>query len=462
VLVSNGELSPVAFADSTPISANAYYYSRTGVALTQQFSSYSQIYRSQIWVATLVDKLGFATARLPLKVYERTDVGRGDARDSDYAKLLRNPNRRHDPFFMWLWTASTFEVYGEAIWFKLRAYPGGPPVEVWPVHPSNVYVRRDNKTGDLLYGYTIGGSQTPLFELPSADVVHFKSYNPDDQIRGLSRLEPLRPTIVNEDAMRRAQAAVWNNGARPSVTLETNGSLSDPAFTRLKAEWDAVHSGVDQWGKAALLEAGVQAKVIQLSAEEMQYIEGRKLNREEACARYDVPPPVVHILDRATFSNITEQMRSMYRDTMAPRLGLYESVLDTQLRPDFDPQGNHYAEFLLDEVLRGDFEARAAAYREGIAAGWLMPGEARDKENLPDAGQDTRRLYINSATVPLGTAAGANPPGQEVEIKPQIVKAIEAPTCGDCHIPDRGRLSARGLCSACEGRRGRALQKGTP
>jgi hypothetical protein len=31
---------------------------------------------------------------------------------------------------------------------------------------------------------------------------------------------------------------------------------------------------------------------------------------EEVCAAYDVPPPVVHILDHATFSNITEQLRS--------------------------------------------------------------------------------------------------------------------------------------------------------
>ena len=58
---------------------------------------------------------------------------------------------------------------------------------------------------------------------------------------------------------------------------------------------------------------------LELTAEEAQYIETRKLNREEVCAAYDVPPPVVHILDRATFSNITEQMRSMYRDTMGGR-----------------------------------------------------------------------------------------------------------------------------------------------
>jgi hypothetical protein len=105
------------------------------------------------------------------------------------------------------------------------------------------------------------------------------------------------------------------------------------------------------------------------------------------CAVYDVPPPVVHILDRATFSNITEQMRSMYRDTMAPRLGLYESVLDTQLRPDFDPRGDLYAEFLMDEVLRGSFEQRAAAYETMTRIGGMTPAEVRKAENLPVPGR---------------------------------------------------------------------------
>lgn len=453
MLVSDGQLSPVAFADSTPIAANAFYYPNTGLGLTAQFSTYSQIYRSQLWIATLVDKLGYATARLPLKVYQRGSDGRSDARDTPYGRLLRTPNRRHDPFFLWLWTASTFEVYGEALWFKLRASPGGPPVEVWPVHPSNVYVRRDNDNGDLIYGYHVGTAAAPIFELPSSDVVHFKSYNPENQIRGLSRLEALRPTITNEDATRRAQASVWTNGARPSVVLQSPKELSPGATERLRSNWSSLHSGVDRWGKAAVLEEGITAQVIQLTAEEMQYIEGRKLSREEACGRYDVPPPVVHILDHATFSNITEQMRSMYRDTMAPRLGLYESVLDTQLRPDFDPQGNLYSEFLLDEVLRGDFEQRSTAYDVGVRSGWLMPAEVRKMENLPDGGPDTHRLYVNAATVPLGTAAGANPVGEEVEIKPQIIKT--AAVCGACESQD-GPFSRRGLCRPCEGRAGAA------
>jgi hypothetical protein len=144
-----------------------------------------------------------------------------------------------------------------------------------------------------------------------------------------------------------------------------------------------VHSGVDNWAKSVILEEGLTPTILQMKADELQFIEGRKLNREECCAAYDMPPPAVHILDRATFSNITEQFRSLYRDTMAPRLGMYESTLQHQLAIDFAFEGPVYAEFLLDEVLRGDFEQRAAAVAQAIQTGQLMPSEAREMDNRP-------------------------------------------------------------------------------
>jgi hypothetical protein len=207
----------------------------------------------------------------------------------------------------------------------------------------------------------------------------------------------------------------------------------------------------------------MEPKPLTLTAEEAQYIETRRLNREEVCAVYDVPPPVVHILDRATFSNITEQMRSMYRDTMAPRLGLYESALDSQLRPDFDPKGDLYAEFLLDEVLRGSFEQRAAAYEVMTRIGGMTPAEVREKENLPYKGEDTDQLYVNAATVPLGAipkrvqALEENltelPPGQSLPAVPQTAPAAQPAKCVECDT--EAKTSARGLCRACEGKRGR-------
>ena len=452
-LLSNGDLSLVGLADSAPRNyAQAQYY--PGIGLGQaggQFAAYGEIYKRQLWVATLVNKLAFGTARLPLKVYSRgaAEGDRAEARDSAYAKLIRTPNRQHDPFFFWLHIASTFEIFGEALLLKVRPRPGAAPLELWPIHPSRVTTARD-EDGGLVYRYFSGSQNASTYiEWPASDIVHFRSYNPDDQIRGMSRLEPLRATLLNEDAARRATTAFWNKGARPGMYLTHPNNLSLPAQQRLKAQVDGIAGGADNTGATLILEEGMKPEKVSLTAEEAQYIETRKLNREEVCAVYDVPPPVVHILDRATFSNITEQMRSMYRDTMAPRLGLYESVLDTQLRPDFDPRGDLYAEFLMDEVLRGSFEERVNAYEVMTRIAGMTPAEVRRAENKPYLGPETDRLYVNAATVPLGAMPSVAAPAD-----PSVP---EIPKCVGCGT--EGKTSSRNLCRSCEGVRSRATRR---
>lgn len=463
MLVSNGSLVPDTYGDQTPTwGGEQTYYGTTGLNLTNAFASYGAVYKAQVWVATLVNKIAYGTARLPLKVYERrSDGSREEARDHPMARLLRNPNPRHDPFFFWLWTVSTHEVYGEAMWVKLRPRAGAAPVQLWPLHPSNVLTYR-KESGGLWYRYMYGSRDNQFLEWPASDVVHFKTYNPDDQVRGLSRLEPLRQTILNEDASRRAAAAIWSNGGRPSFVVSSPKGLSEPALARVRAGLTGLHQGVDNWGKIAILEEGLTPHVLPVSAESLQFIEARQVSREEACGMYDVPPPAVQILDRATFSNITEQFRSIYRDTMAPRLGLYESGIDAQLRPDFDPQARFYAEFLLDEVLRGAFEQRAAANQAAIFSGQRTPNEVRRQDNLPPLeGGDV--LYINGGAVPLEQAD--DPPAMQRTDGPrnQAVLGEVAATvvmCASC--ASEPGTSARGLCRSCEGKAGRmlALQAG--
>lgn len=364
------------------------------------WNSYASLYRSQLWVATVIDKRAKAAARLPFKVYDRSGGGRVDAGSSPFGQLMARPSRMIDPFSFWLWTVTVKDIYGEAPWLKIRDR-GGRPVELIPIHPTSLIDDTDQD-----------GKTTWTIRLPKGDVVVKRSdlvlhreFNPDTVFRGMSKLEPLRATLENEEGARRANSALWRNGGRPSVVLEHPNLLNDGAIKRLSAQWNDIHSGVDNWAKAAILEEGMKANIIPLNVEDLQYVEARRLNREEVCAAYDVPPPVVHILDRATFSNITEQMRSMYRDTMGPVLGSLESTVEFELRDgrfgeDRDPDFSDgvYGEFLLDEVLRGAFEARAAAYQ---MADYMTIAEKREKENLPFI-QGTDHVFLNSATLPLG------------------------------------------------------------
>lgn len=385
--------------------------------------AYDSLYRSNVWVYTPVNKIAGGIARLPLKVYERTDNGRVDATDSPYGLLMRRPNRRIAPKRFWFWVRATQDIYGESFLGKLRDN-GGRPVELMPLHPT--FMRCNPDTG--LWNYDDG--RTRYVDIPRRDLIHFAHYNPAGG-RGLSPLEPLRATLEIEHGALAASSALWRNGARPSVMLEHPQMLSDRAFEQLATSWKDVHGGVENWGKAVILEEGMTAKIIPLNNEELQYVETRKLNREEVCAVYDIPPPALHILDRATFSNITEQMRSLYRDTMAPKIGQFESTLEHDLRdgsfgvgsPDFGDE--YYAEFLLDEVMRGDFEVRTTAYSMAINGSWMTPAEVRQLENLPFIeGSDT--LVMNSTLVPINSGADDQPmtPRELAEALQKIYLAV--------------------------------------
>jgi HK97 family phage portal protein len=329
------------------------------------------------------------------------------------------------PFNFYRWTVATYEIYGEAFWLKQRD-KAGQVVGLLPMHPSRTMVKRD-EDGKTVYVFTLGVASAGILTVPADDVVAFLRYNPESLMRGLSRLEPLRSTLLNEDASRRATQSWWKRGARPSVILTHPGELSQSAAERLKASFDARHAGADNMGGTNVLEEGMDAKIIQLSAEEMQYIESRKLNMQEVCMVYDVPPPVVHILDHATFSNITEQMRSMYRDTMSPRLEDIESTIDRSLRSEFYAPGEREVEFDMSEVLRGDYETRVdkalAARQAGLVTG--NEGRAIIGESLSED-PEMNKIYANAALVPLGSKADGSQVATDGTLIPKPLNAAKS------------------------------------
>lgn len=420
MIVSRGDLKYTTLWTGTTQSWGSW---PAQLQLGNQWASYSTIYRRQHWVRTCVDKRAALLSRLPLKVYRHDDMNRPEENTDPYARLLARPNPKVSRFWFWMWIQSTYDIFGEAFIGKIRDR-GGRPYELALLHPTGMH-EADERDGRVIWEFDNG--KVHLTNIPDEDLIHLHTYNPDSLCRGLSKLESLRSTLENEDAALRAQSAFWRNGARPGVALTHPGKLSEPAANRLKLRWDQIAGGADNTGRTVVLEEGMKPEILQLSAEEAQYIDSRRLNREEVVAGFDMPPPAVHILDNATYSNITEQMRSVYRDTMTPVTVSHEAELETQLRgsirpgasgPDFSD--DVYAEFLLDGVLRGDFEQRADAYQKAINSGWTTPAEVRKLENLPFI-EGSDRLYINSTMVPMPSEDADE---TEDTFDPRLVEAV--------------------------------------
>ena len=119
------------------------------------------------------------------------------------------------------------------------------------------------------------------------------------------------------------------------------------------------------------------------SPKDTEYIDSRKLNREECARAYHIPPPMVGILDRSTFSNVTELHKSLYLDVLLPMCARLEGDFNVQLLSEYDDLEKGYVEFNIDEKLQGDFTQQAEQMRQAVGVPWMTPNEARAIVNLP-------------------------------------------------------------------------------
>lgn len=344
--------------------------------------TYGQLFRNQLWVHAAVTKLARGVSRLPLKTYEWEDEEAGDrkrVRDHPLPHLLSRPYTRGSGRDLRESIVGHVAIYGNALLAKWRPGPGRPVEELWPVPWRFVNVIPGEK--EPILAYEFNGPSKRLVFLPE-DVVHFRWWEPDGTGLGVSPLEPLAETLGLEDAAKRYGMSSFANAARPAGAFVTSGTLRPDKKEELQAQLNAVWSGPDNAYKTLLLDAGLDWKSISHTAEQAQMIELRKLDREEVCAAYDIPPPILHILDHATFSNIDEQHLMWYADTLGPWLSLIEDTLAVQLLDGERAFAGLFNEHDLSDVLKGDPLKRADAYSKFLTSGTYTINELRKLENL--------------------------------------------------------------------------------
>lgn len=430
---SNG-LPLQALGETTPLSATSYWYSTDGMPLIDRWATYAAIYESQPNISGIIDKKAAYLARLtPLGVVDLSDPEHPTAdTSSDYAKLMQEPCSFLDTFAFWTWWHSIYQIYGEVFAVKVReggigvGGPGDPIQSLAPMHPTRTWIKRIGRgpdglgeliagklypPGEEVYTFTLGVASDGLIIVPRSEVISMRRFNANTLMRGSSRLESLSRTIQNEDAIRRAVSSTWQRGAMPTIVVTQEGNPQRGAAERLRAKIEEAHSGPSKAGGTLVLPAGMTAEAFQIDPQKMQLIESLKFTREEAISRMDLPPTAIHIMDHATFTNITEQLRSVYRDVMIPEFEAVESVLDFDLRPEYFPTPDHRAKFDLNEVLRGDFESRVDKAVAIMVNNIGTRNEARELVGLPSSDEPgSDKFYGNQALVVMTGEPPAPPP----------------------------------------------------
>ena len=186
---------------------------------------------------------------------------------------------------------------------------------------------------------------------------------------------------------------------------------------------------------------------INTTAVEAELIEQRKITREEISAVYQIPPPLLGILDRATYSNIQTQRDMTYTDVLGGPLVMLEQTFNAQVARDLLQEPDIFGEFNFGAVLRGDPLTEIDALRDAIGTALMTPNEGRGVLKLKqDDNPAMDEFYIPSNNLsPIGTPPrpiispfGTPPPGQPSRQDPQD-EPTDFPDQPPQNPPQRGR-----------------------
>ena len=338
--------------------------------------------------------LAETVASLPLKVYRTTDKGREEVEHPLNSLLTASCNGEQTGFELREFQMMCLGLRGNA--FAQKVYNNrGQIAQINPLNANYMDVYR-NKGGQLAYRYTEPKNEN---EFTSSDIWRISGFG-SNGVLGLSPITLFRESIGASIALEGHSSSAFKNGITPSVVLSHPGSLTDESHKRLKDQLDSGHAGFANAGKPFLTEGGMSVNVVGMTHQDAQFIESRKFQAEDIARIYRIPPHMIGILDKATFSNIEQQSIDFVVNTIRPWLVRIEATMSRDLLTQSERDQGLYLSHTVEGLLRGDTTARNAAYAVGVDKGWITRNEVRRKENMnPIDGLDDPVLPVNIETL---------------------------------------------------------------
>lgn len=263
---------------------------------------------------------------------------------------------------------------GMAFWLISNSKVKGHKFEFFILNPQKMTVQVDSRGLPIGYIYTEpSGNQIRLDE---KDVIVFRDPDPENYLQGYS---PLRATRYQHNILELAlkyDMNMFGNMGRPDGFLIFEG-ISEDERKRVESSLRAKYSGVNNSKKVGILNKVATWLEISKTQQELDFVEGLKLMRDDLLAIQGVPKALVGLSD-STFNNSSEAQRVFQQYTLKPELEWEIGVYNEQLLPKYHagalPKG---LEFRADNPVEKDVVEETNKVVNLYNAGITTRNEAR-------------------------------------------------------------------------------------
>lgn len=311
-------------------------------------------YKTLPWVFACVRAIATAGASVPLVVRDRETDEALDAttpRAGELVRVLNYVNERSDGAALVRHALSSLSLHGNALWWLDRGErETGPVLAIRPLRPECCSAVFDQKTGDLVaYAYQTSEAIRPVI-YPAMDVFHCATYNPEQDLWGLSDLEALATTLSTDREAQLTNLHFMKNGASPGYLLTGQMAITPEQGKKIRDQWQLNQAGSENAGRVIVL-GGQEWKLEQLgmSLRDAQFSELRNMSRAETLAVMGVPPVILG-LETANYATAKEQTTNFWTTTVQPRLSHLASAINESAEKFGYDADAIYVDFDLSEV----------------------------------------------------------------------------------------------------------------
>lgn len=327
-----------------------------------------------------VTLLAESIAQLPLELYRRQGNGQREAAINHplYDVLRYQPNGFQTPYELRECTQMAAGLRGNG-YSLIERRDDGNVTALWPLLNDKVTVYRQP---DLLPCYQVGSHPERL----PMRMVHHVRWHTGNHYTGLSPIELHAEAVGLAQAVRQYTGKSFANGASVSGVIERPreaAAIKDQGtIDRILDQWGSKYSGMDNAKKVALLQEGMTFKPISMTNVDAEIVNVLKLTGVDVARIYKVPLPMVNDLEKANYNTIEQLLIQFVVFCLLPWVKRHEQAM---MRDFLLPQDrrDHFIEFNLSGLLRGDQKSRYESYAIGRQWGWLSVNDIRRLENMP-------------------------------------------------------------------------------
>jgi HK97 family phage portal protein len=245
------------------------------------YGNQADLYRKLSWVLSACEITAQFAATAKFSVSRIiADKEPRDIPNHPFEMLLRKPNPLDGRYSFLVASFISYKLTGNCYWWMNKPTPDSPPEELWFI-PSHMIIPIPDKQMYVAGYYYYPENGKEMILLPD-EILHIRRFNPANRFVGLSAIESLAITARGDLAMQE-----WNTNLFGDGNGQLRGVLAFQEMVN-DSTWADIKRNIREAGRKRehMLLRGVGVGGVNwmqnaVSQKEMEFLEGRKFNKEE-------------------------------------------------------------------------------------------------------------------------------------------------------------------------------------